>query len=281
MAMTRPPYALRPPPCWFPFALRLALPAARRMGWRALLAVLVLGGAPYSCVFLGGLVFAPVAYGAVVVSALQPVAVMALGAALFAQQPAPRAVVGTAICLAGLAAMLVGAETSVEGTLPLGVALFLLSAALWGGYAVALRFWRITPQDLLVVSVPLSALLYLPPYLAWRGSGALLAAPGETLLLQALYQGFLVGVVALLLYAWAVERAGAEAVAALAPAMPAAAVLAGQAFLGEALGPIGWLGLALVTLGLCMRTSWPASQRTAAPQGFGPRRCAGPEREPA
>jgi len=253
-----------------PSAVHAARPAMRRMGGRAVLAVLVLGGAPYSCVFLGGLVFAPISYGVAIVSALQPMVVMLLGVALFAHRPGRPAVVGTGICFLGLAVMLDGADTPAGDSSLLGIALFLLPAALWGGYAVALGLWRIAARDLLVVSIPLSALLYLPAYLAWRGTGTLLTAPAEALLLQALYQGLLVGVVALLLYAWAVERAGAELIAALAPAMPAAAVLVGQVFLGEAPGPLGWFGLALVSLGLGIGVYRPGWQKVVARQSAGP-----------
>jgi len=245
-----------------PFAWIGAAPAVRRLGAGRLLSLFVLGGAPYSCVFLGALVFAPVAYGAALVPGLQPLVVIALSALLLAQRPALPNLLGALVCLGGLLLVLLdqgraaGAGAASPGLL-LGVGLFVLSAVLWGGYAVALKAWKVEPREVLATTAPLSALLYLPPYLLWRGVEPLTAAPVSALLIQAVYQGVLVGVVALVLYAWAVRVAGSTAVAALAPAMPVMAALIALAFLGERPGALQWAGLAVVTTGLLAATVWP------------------------
>jgi drug/metabolite transporter (DMT)-like permease len=245
-----------------PFAWAHAGTAARRLGAGRLLALFVLGGAPYSAVFLGGLVFAPAAYGAALVPGLQPLAVMAIAALWLAQRPAMPNLVGALVCLGGLALVLLDTQhlAAPGGTgsrLLIGVALFVLSAALWGGYAVALKAWKVEPREVLATTAPLSALLYVPVYLLWHGAGPVMAAPMEALLLQVVYQGGLVGVAALVLYAWAVKSAGSAAVAALAPAMPVMAALFGLFFLGEAPSPLQWAGLAVVTTGLLAGTLWP------------------------
>ena len=246
-----------------PFAWAGATPAFRRLGAGRLLALFVLGGAPYSCVFLGALVFAPVAYGAALVPGLQPLAVIALSAVLLAQRPALPNLIGALVCLGGLLLVLVDQQRSVAagpGVL-LGVGLFVLSAALWGGYAVALKAWKVEPREVLATTAPLSALLYLPPYMLWRGVEPILAAPATALMVQVVYQGALVGVAALVLYAWAVKAAGSTPVAALAPAMPIMAALIGLAVLGEAPSTLQWAGLAVVTAGLLAGAVWPALRR--------------------
>jgi drug/metabolite transporter (DMT)-like permease len=245
-----------------PFAWTGASVAVRRLGAGRLLALFVLGGAPYSCVFLGALVFAPVAYGAALVPGLQPLAVIALSALFLAQRPALPNLVGALVCLGGLLLVLGDREHSTAiGTagpgLFLGVGLFMLSAVLWGGYAVALKAWQVEPAEVLATTAPLSALLYLPPYFFWRGVEALAAAPMGALLVQVAYQGELVGVAALVLYAWAVKQAGSAAVAALAPTMPVLAALIGVAFLDERPGALQWTGLAVVTAGLLAGSIWP------------------------
>ncbi|MFO1037869.1 MAG: EamA family transporter [Geminicoccaceae bacterium] len=226
----------------------------------------VLGGAPYSCVFLGALVFAPVAYGAVLVPGLQPLAVIGILALLLGQRPALPNLIAALVCLGGLLLVLVDQQSaSLLGRagpgLLLGVGLFVLAAFLWGGYAVALKAWSVEPREVLAIMAPLSALLYLPPYLLWRGIEPLVVAPPGAVLMQAAYQGVLVGVAALVLYAWAVKEAGSAAVAALAPAMPVMATLIALAFLGEAPGALQWAGLGVVTAGLLAGAVWPALRK--------------------
>lgn len=246
-----------------PFAWLGASPAARRLGAGRLFALFVLGGAPYSCVFLGALVFAPVAYGAALVPGLQPLAVIALSSVLLAQRPALPNRVGALVCLFGLLLVLLDQQhlATASGSDPkvlLGIGLFVLSAALWGGYAVALKAWAVEPREVMATTAPLSALLYLPPYLLWRGAEPIATATAGALLVQIVYQGALVGVAALVLYAWAVKAAGSAAIAALAPAMPVMAALIGLAVLGEVPSALQWAGLAIVTAGLLAGAVWPA-----------------------
>lgn len=239
-----------------PFAWTGAASAVRRLGTSRLLVLFVLGGAPYSAVFLGGLALAPVATGAALVPGLQPLAAMGVAAVWLAQRPAPPNVAGALICLGGLLLMLLDQQASGGPGLPLGVGLFVLAAKLWGSYAVALKAWRIEPLEVLATTAPLSALLFIPPYLLWRGTGPILSAGPGAILLQVTYQGVLVGVAALVLYAWAVKTAGSAAVAGLAPAMPVMAALIGWATLGEAPSPLQWAGLGVVTAGLLTGAAW-------------------------
>ncbi|HWL72109.1 MAG TPA: DMT family transporter [Geminicoccus sp.] len=240
-----------------PFLWAALMPAARRIGIGRLFALFVLNGAPYSAVFLGGLVFAPVAYGAALVPGLQPVAVMVVALLWRGQRPALPNVLGAAICLGGVLVMLLDRQVTGSTDLPIGIGLFLLASAMWGTYTVALKTWAIEPREALATNAPLSALLYLPVYLLWQGPEAVLAAPASAVLLQAVYQGVLVGLVALILFTVAVKTAGSAAVAALAPAIPVLATLIGWAVLGERPNGSQWAGLVIVTIGLLVGTLWP------------------------
>jgi drug/metabolite transporter (DMT)-like permease len=249
-----------------PFSRATFMPAVRRIGVGRLLALFMLNGAPYSVVFLGGLVFAPVAYGAALEFGLQPAVVMAVAFFWRGQRPGQSSVVSTAICLSGLALLLLDQQVTANNGL-LGVGLFVLASVMWGTYTVALKAWAIEPREALVTNVLLSALLYLPAYLLWQGPEAILTAPAHAVLLQAVYQGVLVGLVALILYTIAVKAVGSVSVAALAPAMPVMAVLIGWAFLHEQSSGRQWAGLGVITAGLLIGTVWPmlkARQQAAA-----------------
>lgn len=240
-----------------PFAWRRALASIRRLGVLRLLAIFTLNGAPYSAVFLSALVFAPVAYGAALVPGLQPLTVMAVGALWSAWRPSAPHVVGSMMCLGGIMLMLLDQRAAGEGRLLIGIILFVLSAVMWGTYAVALKAWELEPREVLATAVPLSALLYLPPYLLTRGLEPIVSAPAGTVLLQMAYQGVLVGIAAVVLYAWAIKTAGSAAVAGLAPAMPIMAALIGMFFLGEFPSSLQWAGVAIVSAGLLAGAIWP------------------------
>jgi drug/metabolite transporter (DMT)-like permease len=71
-------------------------------------------------------------------------------------------------------------------------------------------------------------------------------------MLQMIYQGLLVGIVAVFLYPYAITVLGSTQVAALSPAMPLLATLLGVFFLGENPSDLQWTGVAVVTIGLCV-----------------------------
>lgn len=250
-----------------PFAAAGARSALRRLGMPRLLALFVLGGAPYSAIFLGGIVFAPVACGAALVPGLQPLAVLAVGAVLLGQRAPGPALSGSLVCLVGLGLVLWGApeRPAESGAMAVGIGLFAAAALLWGGYAVALKSWALRPVEVLATTAPMSALLYVPFYLGWRGVGPIASSPWGAVALQVVYQGVLVGVAALVLYAWAVRAAGSTAVAALSPAMPVIAALIGLVFLGEAPSTVQWVGLVVVTAGLAVSGVWPVLRSTRTP----------------
>lgn len=251
-----------------PLAWMGARAAARRLGAWRLLALFILGGAPYSAVFLGGLMFAPVAYGAVLVPGLQPLAVICIAGIWLRQRTPTAPLAGALVCLGGLLLVLLDQQRALVShgsNLALGAGLFVLAATLWGGYAVALKAWKVEPREVLATTAPLSALLYMPFYLLLRGAEPILSAPAGALLLQVIYQGVLVGIVALVLYAWAVKTAGSAAVAALAPAMPVMAALVGLVALGEIPSMLQWAGLAVVTAGLLTGTVWPTGSARPGP----------------
>ena len=235
-----------------PMILRNGGEALARLGWARLAAVTVLGGAPYSVVFLSGLQFAPVSYGAAIVPGVQPLTVLILSVWAFSETPSRWTVIGSLVCLTGLIAMILDQATTPSLGILFGVAVFLLAAVMWGGYAVAVRKWQVKPTDMLVASLPLSAVCYLPIYFAVSGE-RIFAARLETLLIQVIVQGVGVGLVASFLYAFAIQKIGSAKTSAMSPLIPTMATVMAFALLGEAPTPLQWTGVALVTAGLLLR----------------------------
>jgi drug/metabolite transporter (DMT)-like permease len=235
-----------------PMIMRGGREALARLGWARLAAVTVLGGAPYSVVFLSGLQFAPVSYGAAIVPGVQPIAVLILSVWAFSEKPNRWTVIGSIVCLAGLVAMILDQTTTSSLGVLFGVAIFLLAAIMWGSYAVAVRKWQVKPMDMLVASLPLSAVSYLPIYFALSGERIFAAKP-ETLLIQVIVQGIGVGLVASFLYAFAIQRIGSAKTSAMSPLIPTMATVMAFTLLGETPTTLQWTGVALVTAGLLLR----------------------------
>jgi drug/metabolite transporter (DMT)-like permease len=226
--------------------------------------LVVLGGSIYSAVFLSGLVFAPVAYGAALVPGLQPVVVLLLSATLLGERLTARKLFGSAVCLVGLVVLMSATSVELRPGYQIGIALFVLSAAMWGSYAVALKVWSVDPYDALATTAPLSALAFLPIYFAVRGASPIVVAPLDATLLQLVYQGAFVGLAAVFLYALAVKISGSSAVASLSPAMPVVAVLIGRWFIGERPTVLQGAGVTIVSFGLLVGALMSRSEPTEA-----------------
>lgn len=237
-----------------PLALRRASGIWTRLGLFRILVLMSLQGAVYSVVFLSALTYAPAVYGAAFVPGLQPFVVVVLGFLILAERPGKIKTIAFAICFAGCSIMIIGPSTAPAANLSAGLALFGVSTLMWGSYTFLLRVWSIEPLDALVVIGVSSGILFLPPYFAIREFVAL-EAPLSALLLQLIYQGVFVGILAALLFASAVQKIGSLSVAALTPTMPALATIIALVTLGEDPSVFQWAGIGLVSIGLIISKS--------------------------
>ncbi len=219
------------------------LPAPEQWGRLALLAALNIG-VFQALLFVaayrlpGGL--------AAVVGAVQPLLVMALAWAVERSRPSLAALAGGAAGVAGMAVLLVSPGARWDG---IGVAAALAGAACMAAGTYLSRRWRLglpvmalTGWQLLLGGLMVApvALLADPP----------LPVPTWT---QAAGYAYLSGAGALLAYAlWfrGITRLPAAAVSSLGLLSPLTAVVLGWAVLGQAVSPIGLLGMALVLGGI-------------------------------
>ena len=165
------------------------------------------------------------------------------------EPPGTARMAGLAVCLVGCLAIIFGNMVALTASVSIGISLFLLSTLMWGSYTFLLRYWSVKPTDALFVVGVSSGLLFLPPYVFLAGT-SILAAPTDALALQAVYQGVLVGIIAVLLMPYAVGKIGSTQVAALTPSMPIMATLFALIVLGETPSVTQWVGLGTVTVGL-------------------------------
>ena len=118
----------------------------------------------------------------------------------------------------------------------------------WATYSVMVRKWVFDVWLLTRFLAVASALVYIPIYLFWLPKN-LAAAPWSMLALQAVYQGVITTIVAMLLFLRAISILGPERTGAIVAIVPVVVGLAAVPLLGEPLTL--WLigGMVLVSGG--------------------------------
>jgi drug/metabolite transporter (DMT)-like permease len=219
-----------------------------RRGW--VLSILVLGaGIPYFLLFTHGLALANSGQAAILGPGASSALTAILAITLLGERLQPAQWAGLALTLAGI--VLLVAHDGLQGGAGLaGFALILAASLAWAAYTVAGRTLALSPVlNAALVAVPNGA-VYVPVYLARGGGAHLSALPLGALALQLVYQGLLAAVVALIAYAYAVQRLGAATAAGYTPLAPVLAALLGWLLVGDPLSGTTLAGLAAVTLGV-------------------------------
>jgi drug/metabolite transporter (DMT)-like permease len=157
------------------------------------------------------------------------------------------AVVAVGIAVIGGADMLAGAQNwLVHG-------LLLTGAGMWAAYTIAYKHSGLSSIAATAVVSAWSALALapfgLPPLIAAVHSGL-----GGAVIVQAVIQGLLSGVLAILLYGFAVSRLGATVGASFVALVPALAALIAIPVLGEVPSTASMIGIGATTLGVALMT---------------------------
>lgn len=224
----------------------------REVPWRrvgALAGIVAGAGVPYLAAFGYGLTIANSGQGAILGPGANSAIVAALAFLVVHERPSRQRLAGLAITLCGVAYVLLH-DASLGGARLGGFALILAASTLWATYTVASRRLGIDPVLSSAVVAVVNAALYLPFYLAAGGAARLAAAPLPDLVLQALYQGVLTAVVALIAYAYAVQRLGPSTAASFTPLSPVLAPAFGWLLLGDTVDLATAIGLATVASGV-------------------------------
>jgi drug/metabolite transporter (DMT)-like permease len=220
------------------------------IGWRRGFILAACAGPPFTLLNVGGLHFAPPAHAAVINPSLTPFFTALLAVAVLRLLPPRTAVAGLALIILGVVVIgWQGLTGEARPTAWIGDIIFAVAALLWAGYTVFSQRWGIDPLVGTAVIAFYSMILYLPPYLAGAGTAAL-DADARVLVLQAVYQGLITGVVSIFLYTRAVGLLGGAPAALFVALIPALGILIAVATIGEDPSALEWTGMAVVTVGM-------------------------------
>lgn len=244
-----------------PYLARRGL-ALDRLGWIGVAAVAVGCGAPMVLLANAGLLFAPAAHGGALFPGVMPLMVAILAAAVLGEAFTPRKNAGLILIVLG-AIGIVWASGGTLGTRQnIGDLLFLCAGLAWACYTVAMRWARLEGLHAAAIAASASLVLYIPIY-AIIARGSLFDAPIFDVALQAVVQGILTAIVALLLYGRMVGLLGATAGAAFVALTPATTALLGIPVLGEWPSAIDWIAITLISIGVYLVSGGPLPARWA------------------
>lgn len=226
--------------------------------WQAL-ALAVAGGIGFALFAYTGFYLAPASHGAVLLHGTLPLLTFAIVQRLGASAVPPRRAVGLLLIAVGILAMAIDSVTGATLLQLTGDGALLLAAFCWSLYGVLAQRWAVRPAHAASIVASFSLMLYLPLYL-------LLAEPRfdqaswNEILLQALFQGVLLGAASIFIYTRAVSSLGASQTALFTAAVPCVTTLVAIPLLGEWPGAAAAFGVLVVSAGLLVAVGWSATR---------------------
>jgi drug/metabolite transporter (DMT)-like permease len=244
-----------------PYLVRKGL-AVNRLGWTGVIAIIAGCGAPMVLLVNAGLLFAPAAHGGALFPGVMPLMVAILAAMILKEPLSARKWAGLATIVVGAVGIIWGRGGAVGTAQTVGHAMFLLAGLAWAGYTVAMRRARLDGLHAAAIAAGGSLALYLPIYASIAGT-SVFKAPLFDIALQAIVQGLLTAIVALLLYGRMVSLLGATSGAAFVALTPVMTGLMGIPVLGEWPTAIDWVAIALISIGVYVVSGGPLPRRIA------------------
>ncbi|MBG0809157.1 DMT family transporter [Methylosinus sp. H3A] len=239
----------------FPVVLRKGI-ALERLGALRLLILVCSAGAPYVLVAASGLRLAPAAHAGALLPGSMPLFVALLSAVLTRERFTSSRLIGYALIAIGGAAI-AGPTAFSLGETQLGHLLLLSAAFIWACYAIVLRASGLESLHAAALVSTGSLILYAPVYFAFHGLHGL-DAPLRDIVIQTLFQGVMVSVVALFLFGKGIEILGASAGAAFSALVPPMAALIAIPILGETPSLVEQIALLCVSIGVYLASGGKA-----------------------
>lgn len=207
----------------------------------------LVGGVAYCLIAYRAFHYVPAAHAAIFLNGCIPLCTALAGWFLFKQPFDRNTWISLVIMLLVLALMslLMYQETGVA--FGFGDLLFFLSAILWGIFTVLLRQWKLSAWHAMSGVAIWSAIIYVPIYLLFLPKHLTEPAPIH-LLLQTLFHGIFVVIVATLTYVEAIKRLGAFKTGSIVTLAPFIAAILAVPLLHEPLSfamICGLIGMAI------------------------------------
>lgn len=222
----------------------------RGVPWPRALMLMIGASAVSPYVVSKGLEFAPASDGGALAPGMLPFWAALAAYALAREIPGPRRRIGLAMILTGavvvsLWPILGGARDGAWR----GHLMFLTGSGLWAIYSVIFRQSGLTPMHGLVIGL-FWGTLAITPLLLLSGNVSFATANWGDIAVMMVIQSLIIGILAMVLFSYAVRLLGAAESSAFGALTPILALLGGVMFLGESVGPLKVFGVVLVAAGV-------------------------------
>ena len=219
----------------------------------------MIGGVGYCLTSYSAFHYVPAAHAAIFLNGCLPLCTALAGLVLFKQPLDKHIWISLVIMLSAITAMsfLMYQETGVA--FGFGDMLFFLSAIWWGVFTVWLRQWKLSAWHSMAGVAIWSAIVYVPIYLLFLPKN--LTAPEPVhLMLQVVFHGIFVVIVATLTYVEAIKRLGAFKAGSIVTLAPFIAAILAVPLLGEPLSLAIICGLIGMAIGALQPWRWMGRQ---------------------
>jgi drug/metabolite transporter (DMT)-like permease len=231
-----------------PYLLNKGL-ARDRLSWIGMAAIAIGCGAPMVLLVNVGLLFAPAAHGGALFPGVMPLMVAILASVILKEAFTPKKIGGLVLIVLGSTGIVWASGGTIGTRQNIGHILFLCAGLVWAGYTVAMRRARIGGLHAAAIAAATSFALYLPVYAVFA-RGSLFKAPLFDVALQAVVQGILTAILALLLYGRMVGLLGATVGAAFVALTPVTTAILAIPVLNERPSVIDWVAITLISVGV-------------------------------
>lgn len=213
------------------------------------------GGLAYCLTVYTAFLHAPAAHAAIFLNGCIPLCTAVAAYLLFKQPFDKHTWLSLSIMLSALALMsylMLHEQASAFG---IGDILFFLSAVWWGIFTILLKQWKLSAWHSMASVAIWSALIYLPIYILFIPKHFQEAEPVH-LLIQGVFHGVLVVIIATLTYVAAIERLGAFKTGSIVTLAPFIAAVIAVPLLNEPLSPAIMCGLVGMGIGALQPWRW-------------------------
>lgn len=215
----------------------------------------MIGGVIYCLMVYSAFHFAPTAHAAIFLNGFIPLCTAVAAYLLFRQPFDKDTWISLSIMLSAVAVMSFLMYQSTGVGFGVGDLLFFLGAVCWGVFSVLLKQWQLSAWHTMAGVAIWSALVYVPIYVLFLPHHLDQATPVH-LLLQTLFHGILVVIVATLTYVEAIKRLGAFKAGSIATLAPFIAAVVAVPLLNEPLSPAIMCGLIGMGIGALQPWRW-------------------------
>ena len=235
----------------------------RGQSWPRAAMLMVGASAIFPFVVSKGLAYAPASDAGPLAPGMLPFWTALAAYALAGEIPGPRRRIGLAMILVG--AMVISLWQILAGSDDgawKGHLMFLTGSGFWAVYSVIFRQSGLSPLHGLVIGLFWGAVLVAPLLLA-TGNVQFASASLRDIVVMIVIQSFVIGILAMFLFGYAVQILGAAETAAFGALTPILTLLGGVALLGETVTPLKIVGVALVAAGVFLASGVLGKRQSA------------------